>query len=210
MNHFRVAEAIGLTRERRCGAESRGAPQRARATARTAAQCSRPSRSQSMEFREHAVEYGYAYASSAVVRDGTPPPDPVDDIRVYAPSTRPGAPLPHAWLEDPDGARCSTLDLVKPGRFLLIAGEDGADWCEAARAVAAEARRPARRGAHRSCDGRLPGPALRVARAPRDRTARRRARAPRPLRRLAEPRRIAGSARRAPDRAFTQILAKES
>ena len=58
---------------------------------------------QSMEFREHNVEYGYAYASSAVVDDGTPPPAPVDDVRVYVPSTRPGAPLPHAVIEDPDG-----------------------------------------------------------------------------------------------------------
>jgi 2,4-dichlorophenol 6-monooxygenase len=141
MNHFRVAETIGLTRD--AGAEQnlaalrsalRAGPHR-RAVLEAAA-------SQSMEFREHAVEYGYAYASSAVVPDGTPPPAAVDEIRVYVPGTRPGAPLPHAWLEDPDGARCSTLDLVKPGRFLLIAGEDGAAWCEAARAAAAEAGVP--------------------------------------------------------------------
>jgi 2,4-dichlorophenol 6-monooxygenase len=98
--------------------------------------------SQSMEFREHAVEYGYTYASSAVVPDGRPAPAAVDEIRVYAPSTRPGAPLPHAWLEDADGARCSTLDLVRPGSFLLIAGEEGAAWSDAARAVAAEAGVP--------------------------------------------------------------------
>ena len=29
-------------------------------------------------------------------------------------------------------------DLVRPGRFLLIAGEDGHAWCEAARARAEE------------------------------------------------------------------------
>ena len=29
--------------------------------------------------------------------------EPVDDIRVYEPSTRPGAPLPHAWIDDDDG-----------------------------------------------------------------------------------------------------------
>ena len=62
----------------------------------------------------------------------------MDEIRVYAPSTRPGTPLPHAWLDDADGARRSTLDLVRPGRFLLIAGEEGAAWCAAARGVAAE------------------------------------------------------------------------
>ena len=33
-------------------------------------------------------------------------------------------------------------DLVAPGRFLLIAGEDGHAWCEAARQLAAEADVP--------------------------------------------------------------------
>jgi len=141
MNHFRVAEAIGLGRE--SGAEKnlaalrsalRDGPHR-RAVLEAVA-------SQSMEFREHAVEYGYAYASSAVIPDGRPAPPAVDEIRVYVPSTRPGAPLPHAWLEDADGARRSTLDLVRRGHFLLIAGEEGAAWSDAARAVAAEAGVP--------------------------------------------------------------------
>jgi len=92
--------------------------------------------SQSMEFSEHNVECGYTYASGAVVADGTPAPVPVDDIRVYVPSTRPGAPLPHAELDGPDGERLPLMDLVAPGRFLLIAGEDGAAWCEAAERVA--------------------------------------------------------------------------
>ncbi len=91
--------------------------------------------SQSMEFREHNVEYGYAYRSSAVVPDGTPPPESVDPIRVYQPTTRPGHPLPHAWIDDYAQHRISTLDLVKPGRFLLIAGEQGRDWVAAARRV---------------------------------------------------------------------------
>jgi 2,4-dichlorophenol 6-monooxygenase len=95
-----------------------------------------------MEFREHNVEYGYAYESSAVVPDGTPPPEPGDQVRIYTPSTRPGAPLPHAVLDDLDGERLSTLDLVRPGRFLLIAGEDGAAWQAAALALAKERALP--------------------------------------------------------------------
>jgi len=66
-------------------------------------------------------------------------PAPSDDIRVYQPSTRPGSPLPHAWIDDEDGRRRPVKDLVAPGRFLLIAGEDGQAWCEAARQLAAEA-----------------------------------------------------------------------
>lgn len=93
-------------------------------------------RKQSMEFNELNVELGYAYDSAAIVADGSPPPEPVDEIRVYEPSTRPGAPLPHAWIDDEAGWRRPIKDLVSPGRFLLIAGEHGGAWCEAARELA--------------------------------------------------------------------------
>ena len=88
------------------------------------------------------VEYGYCYQSAAVVPDGSAAPAPVDEIRVYQPSTRPGAPLPHAWIDDEDGNRRPVKDLLAPGRFLLIAGEDGHAWCEAARQLAAETGLP--------------------------------------------------------------------
>ena len=35
-------------------------------------------------------------------------------------------------LDDADGNPVPLMNLVRPGRFLLIAGEDGAAWCEAA------------------------------------------------------------------------------
>jgi 2,4-dichlorophenol 6-monooxygenase len=91
---------------------------------------------QSMEFNEHNVEYGYSYASSAVIADDTAAPAPVDPIRVYTPSTRPGAPLPHAEIDDADGNRKPLMSLVEPGHFLLIAGEHGRAWCDAATGVA--------------------------------------------------------------------------
>ncbi len=62
--------------------------------------------------------------------------------RWWAGGACPGAPLPHAWIEDEDGNRRPVKDLVAPGRFLLIAGEDGHAWCEAARQLAAEAGIP--------------------------------------------------------------------
>jgi 2,4-dichlorophenol 6-monooxygenase len=93
-------------------------------------------RMQSMEFNELNVELGYSYESAAIVPDGSPPPDPVDEVRVYEPSTRPGAPLPHAWIDDEDGRRRPIKNLVQPGRFLLITGEEGEPWCEAARHLA--------------------------------------------------------------------------
>ena len=72
-------------------------------------------RAQSMEFCEHNVEYGYTYDSAAVVDDGSAAPEPIEEIRVYEPSTRPGSPLPHAWIDDEDGDRRPIKDLVAAG-----------------------------------------------------------------------------------------------
>jgi 2,4-dichlorophenol 6-monooxygenase len=97
---------------------------------------------QSMEFNEHNIEYGYTYNSAAIIPDGTPEPESPDPIRIYQPAARPGHPLPHAWIETSDGIRLSTLDLIQPSRFLLIAGEDGDDWCSAAQKLAADTGLP--------------------------------------------------------------------
>jgi 2,4-dichlorophenol 6-monooxygenase len=93
-------------------------------------------RASSMEFGELNVEYGYAYDSAAVVDDGRAVPEPLDHVRIYEPGTRPGSALPHAWIDDEDGERRPIKDLVAPGRFLLIAGEEGHAWCEAASELA--------------------------------------------------------------------------
>jgi 2,4-dichlorophenol 6-monooxygenase len=145
LNHFEIGAALGVSPElsaeenmallqRVLGDRPEDADHRSTVL--------RKIRAQSMEFSELNVEYGFAYDSAAVVPDGSPAPEPVDDVRVYAPSTRPGAPLPHAWIDDEDGTRRAMKDLVHPGRFLLIAGEDGQAWCEAARALADEAGLP--------------------------------------------------------------------
>jgi 2,4-dichlorophenol 6-monooxygenase len=139
LNHTAIAEVIGIAPE--AGSDANWARFRRvwSDRAEDAAQRRRVRRaiaSQSMEFREHNVEYGYAYDSSAIVPDGSEAPRPLDPIRVYSPSTRPGQPLPHAWVESDDGERRALMDLVKPGRFLLIAGEAGASWCAAAEQVA--------------------------------------------------------------------------
>jgi 2,4-dichlorophenol 6-monooxygenase len=99
---------------------------------------------QSMEFREHQVEYGQRYASAAIVGDGSPEPTPLDDVHLYVPSTRPGAPLPHCEVEDRDGTRHPLMSLIRPGQFLLIAGEDGVAWCDAAHLLAARTGIPLR------------------------------------------------------------------
>ncbi len=92
---------------------------------------------QSQEFHEHDVEYGYHHRSAAVIDDGSPEP-PERNFRMFVPSTRPGCPLPHAWFEDDDFRRVSSIDLVSVDRFTLLAGERGEHWRDAAAVVATE------------------------------------------------------------------------
>ena len=101
-------------------------------------------RAQSMEFCELNVEFGYRYDSAAIVAERASPSPAADPIRIYEPSTLPGSPLPHAWIDDEDGHRRPLKDLVAPGSFLLIAGEDGEEWCMAARRLADAAGLPLR------------------------------------------------------------------
>ena len=145
LNHFAIGGTLGLSPENSAQENMEllrrvwsGLPEDAEYRAAVL----RAMRAQSMEFSELNVEYGYAYESSAVVPDGSPASEPLDDIRIYEPCTRPGAPLPHAWIDDEDGNRRPIKDLIVPGRFLLIAGEDGQAWCEAARQLAREANVP--------------------------------------------------------------------
>jgi 2,4-dichlorophenol 6-monooxygenase len=145
VNHFEIGAALGLSHQNTPGqnmAQLRRMWSGRPGDAGYRSAVLRAMRAQSMEFGELNVEFGYCYESAAVVPDGSAAPAPADEIRVYQPSTRPGTPLPHAWVEDEDGHRRPVKDLVAPGRFLLIAGEDGQAWCQAARQLAAEADLP--------------------------------------------------------------------
>jgi 2,4-dichlorophenol 6-monooxygenase len=99
--------------------------------------------SHSYEFRQHGVDFGYAYRSAAIVDDSSPEPARIDPVRIYQPSTRPGSSLPHAWVER-EGQRLALGSLVHGGHFVLITGEDGLDWVEAASKIAAERNIPLR------------------------------------------------------------------
>ena len=141
LNHFAIGAALGVSPAN--GPEANMAALRRMWTGEPVDRGHRSAvlramRAQSMEFAELNVEFGYTYDSAAVVPDGSSAPVSLDDVRVYEPSTRPGSPLPHAWIDDEDGHRRALRDLVAPGRFLLIAGEDGEAWCDAARQLAAD------------------------------------------------------------------------
>ena len=145
INHFAIVDRLGVSHEQTEEENLASLRRFWSAGAQDAEHRSsvlRSIRAQSMEFGEHNIEYGYTYASTAIVPDGSPAPVNPDDVRIYRPSTRPGAPLPHAWLDDEDGRRRPIKDLVTPGRFLLIAGEEGEAWVDAARELAGDAGVP--------------------------------------------------------------------
>ncbi len=71
-------------------------------------------------FTSPGLQLGFSY--------GPPVRGPADPTR-YDPSIEPGARLPHAWLEK-DGRRVSTLDLVDPRAFTLLAGPAWRSWAE--------------------------------------------------------------------------------
>ena len=95
------------------------------------------------EFHQIGIDYGYTYRSRAVVEDGTAEPRREDPVRTYRPDTRPGHPVPHAWVERA-GERVAIGSLADDGHFVVIAGEDGEGWVRAARKLAEESGLPCR------------------------------------------------------------------
>lgn len=79
------------------------------------------------------LQLGAVYGGDgALVDDGTPVERADEPVRDYLPTIHPGARLPHVWIES-DGRRCSTLDLVRAGRFALLTANEA--WVDAARTV---------------------------------------------------------------------------
>lgn len=151
MNHFTIDEALGLSPDKtpeQNWAEVRPLWEDLPNSAEKRHALNRAIGSQTIEFRHHNVEFGYTYdpaTSSAVVDDGSPAHIPLDPVRLYEPRTKPGHPLPHAWVERA-GERLPLGRLVEGGRFVLIAGEEGHAWVDAAEKLAAERNIPLRAG----------------------------------------------------------------
>jgi 2,4-dichlorophenol 6-monooxygenase len=96
------------------------------------------------QFNAHGIELGYRYRSAAIADDGTPDPTPSRDPQLYyQPTTRPGARVPHARLEQ-DGVPVSSLDLVDNLGFALLTGPGGEAWSRPAAEVSARVGVPVR------------------------------------------------------------------
>lgn len=93
---------------------------------------------QNYQFNTLGVELGQNYESDAIDRSGVELSRDLaerDPDLHHSPSTAPGSPLPHAWV-DHSRRRLSTLDIVGRGRWTLITGHDDQGWSEAAEVVA--------------------------------------------------------------------------
>ena len=95
LNHILATQLIGIEREADADTNWQhlrrvwsGVPE----DAEFARDVQRAIASQSMEFNELSIEFGYTYSSAAVLPDGSPEPDNPDPIRIYQPSARPGHP----------------------------------------------------------------------------------------------------------------------
>lgn len=108
-------------------------------------------RQQSYQFNAVGFELGYRYPKGALWDAQEPPFPSADPDLVYAPTTVPGAALPHVWLTDDRGQRISTLDIVSGGEFHLLTGPGGEGWANACEEIALEF------GLHIVVDGIGPG-----------------------------------------------------
>jgi hypothetical protein len=72
------------------------------------------------------VEFGSVYKSTAVIPDGTSPPEVADTYSDYEQSATPGCRAPHVWLGS-GGPRLSTLDLFGAS-FTVLTGAEATAW----------------------------------------------------------------------------------
>jgi 2,4-dichlorophenol 6-monooxygenase len=79
------------------------------------------------------------YHSTAILTDGQAEPAFEKDRELhYAPTTWPGARLPHVWVFAKDGSQHSTLDITGHGGFTILTGIGGEAWVKATEVLSKE------------------------------------------------------------------------
>ncbi len=86
-------------------------------------------------YNSHGVEMNQRYDGPAIVSDGSEAEVFRDEELYHQASSRPGAPVPHAWVYHADGKPVSTKDLCGNGGFTLLTGIGGEGWRDAAALV---------------------------------------------------------------------------
>ncbi len=86
-------------------------------------------------YNAHGVEMNQRYDGPAIVTDGSDAEVFPDEELYHKASSRPGAPVPHAWVYHADGTPVSTKDLCGKGDFTILTGIGGEGWSDAAAQV---------------------------------------------------------------------------
>jgi 2,4-dichlorophenol 6-monooxygenase len=129
MRLFEVPQALGVTDR---SAESSARMKSVLADENGRRRVTQAIENQAEHFDMLGLQLGFSYDEGALVDDGTVKPVADNPVRQVVPSSRPGARLPHGWVER-DGLRISTLDLVQPDRFTVLTASDGTAWEDASR-----------------------------------------------------------------------------
>ncbi len=90
---------------------------------------------QAEHFDMLGLQLGYAYVEGALIPDGSAAPFVENRVREFVPTGRPGARMPHAWLER-GGRRGSTLDLLAFDGFTLVTAAWNDSWANAVGRIA--------------------------------------------------------------------------
>jgi 2,4-dichlorophenol 6-monooxygenase len=84
-------------------------------------------RSLDLEFHAHGADCGFSYTHGAIQQP--PEADSLsDDPITYRATTAPGHHLPHFWTGDAQAGTRATVDLIRPGRFLLLVDQAAERW----------------------------------------------------------------------------------
>ncbi len=132
-NHLKmtkVVKALGIPE----GLDPGEARAQIRALPQDAARVARVQRAideQVEHFNTLGLDLGHSYEVGALIPDGSPAPTPENVVSDYLPCTRPGARLPHAWVHNGEKL-ISTLDLIDLTAPILLTGDSGTAWCDAA------------------------------------------------------------------------------
>lgn len=86
-------------------------------------------------YNAHGVEMNQRYSGPGIVEDGSDAEVFPDEELYHKASSRPGAPVPHAWVYHADGTPVSTKDLCGQGGFTILTGIGGEGWADAAAQV---------------------------------------------------------------------------
>jgi 2,4-dichlorophenol 6-monooxygenase len=133
MRMVEVLQVLGIQLDDRAGSTARMnavlASPEGRAQLRAAIE------NQQEHFDMFGLQLGFSYETGALVADRSEKPAVANPVRDFAPTTRPGSRVPHAWVEHA-GERVSMLDLLPYGGMTVIAGPAGEAWGDAVAHVA--------------------------------------------------------------------------